>query len=59
MLLVKAKNAAELFWDSLDSEEKRLVLVYAAYLIGSLLVAWQRGSRERLKREIREEIASG
>jgi hypothetical protein len=56
LLLVKFRNAAELFWDSLDGEEKRLLVIYAAYLIGSAVLAVQSRSRDRMKREIVEEL---
>lgn len=58
MLLTKIRNAAELLWDSLDSQERQVLVYFLAYIAFTALVAWQHGSRERLKRELREEIAA-
>lgn len=57
MLLIKVRNSVELFWDSLDAQERQMVLYFAAYALVTLLAALQRISRERLKRELREEIS--
>lgn len=56
MLLTKIRNAAELCWDSLDSQERQVLLYLAAYVLFTAWAAWSHGSRERLKRELREEI---
>lgn len=57
MLLTKIRNAAELCWESLDSQERQVLIYVAAYIVFTAWAAWQHGSRERLKRELREEIA--
>lgn len=57
MLLTKIRNGAELTWDSLDGQERKVILYVLAYAALSLFFAWQRSSRERLKRELREEIS--
>lgn len=56
MLLTKIRNATELLWDSLDSQERQVLAYLVAYAVFTALIAWQHGSRERLKREIREEL---
>ena len=56
MLLVKFRNAAELFWDSLDSEEKRLLVIYGAYLVASVVLSMQGRARDKMKRELLEEL---
>ena len=56
LLLTKAKNALELFWDSLDTQERAVV----AYLTASaLLTAWSvvsERSWERRKAELAAEL---
>jgi ABC-type nitrate/sulfonate/bicarbonate transport system permease component len=56
LILVKFKNAAELLWDSLDTQERMIL----AYIVGSVLVSViasaSSRSRERLKDELRSEI---
>lgn len=59
LLLVKTKNAMELFWESLDAQERQIVLYFVVYLCVSALTVLQRLSRERLKRELREELTRG
>lgn len=59
LLVVKFRNAAELFWDSLDTQERQIVLYFLVYLCVSTLAMMQRLSREKLKRELREEITRG
>ena len=56
MLLIKVRNALELLWDSLDSEERRMLAYAVGYLVVTLVVAYQRSSRDRLVRELREEL---
>jgi len=58
-LLSKAVDAGSMFWQALDERERLLVLYGAGYLAVMVLLAVNRSSRERLKREIREELASG
>lgn len=53
MLLVKARNAVELFWDSLDGNERRLLVVWACYLLGSVLFALSGKADDRRRQEIR------
>lgn len=56
MLLVKIRNSLELFWDSLDPNE-RFVCAYAlASLAVWLLVHAREAEREQLKRELRDEL---
>jgi ABC-type branched-subunit amino acid transport system substrate-binding protein len=56
LLVVKARNALELFWDSLDAQERQVVAYMAVYMLVAAVTALQRVSRERLKRELREEL---
>lgn len=58
MLLVKLRNGLELTWDSLDTGERRLVVYALCYLAVSLLLARRGAARERLKREIMEELGA-
>lgn len=58
LLLVKARNAGELFWESLDSQERIMVLYFLGYLMLTVALAVQRASRERLKAELREEMVA-
>ena len=57
MLLVKIRNGLELTWDSLDSQERQVILYLVCYLVLVAVTALQRASRERLKRELREEMS--
>jgi hypothetical protein len=57
MLLIKVRNAAELLWDSLDSRERMLVVYAGAWLVFMTLLSAQRKSRDRLRREIVEELS--
>lgn len=59
MLLTKIANAAELCWDSLDSQERRVLAWLALYLALTALLALQRRSRERLLQQLREELGVG
>lgn len=59
MLLIKVRNAAELLWDSLDAQERQVVLYFAFYMLVSIVAALQHSSRERMKRELREELTRG
>ena len=59
MLLIKVRNAAELLWDSLDAQERQVVLYFAVYTLVSIVAALQHASRERMKRELREEMRLG
>lgn len=55
----KLTDAASMFWQSLDSHERRMLLYVGAYFAFTLLLAAQQRSRERLKLELREEIVRG
>lgn len=59
MILVKVRNAGELLWDSLDSQERAIVGFACFYLTVTMLALLRSASRERMKRELREEIAAG
>lgn len=66
LLLVKLRNAGELFWDSLDTQERAQVLAVACYLVATVVATLaQRHSRrleqqrELLKQELLEEIRHG
>lgn len=57
MLLTKICNSSALFWDTLDSRE-RMILVYAGawvMLVGAL--SMQRRSRERFRQSVIDELA--
>jgi hypothetical protein len=56
LILVKVKNAAELFWESLDTQERVLIAYMAATVLISVFGAAQKRSRQRLKDELRDEI---
>lgn len=52
LLLVKVRNAGELLWDSLDTQE-RLVLCYVVVsLLVSLCAAIGKATRERVSDEV-------
>ena len=57
MLLVKVRNAAELLWESLDSRERAVVAYAAAWAAFAIALSLRQRSREKLRREIVEEIA--
>ena len=59
MLLVKIRNGLELTWDSLDGQERALVLYAVGWLVVMLLAGAARRSREQLRRDILEELGSG
>ena len=46
-IVEKLRDAASMFWQALDSEERRVLLVWTAYLVGSVLVSWQASRRQR------------
>lgn len=57
LLLVKIKNAGELLWDSLDSQERIIFAYCLASLIVYLASAVSRGrSNDRLVRDVRDEL---
>lgn len=59
LLLVKIRNAGELLWESLDTQERILLAYLLATVAVSVLGSAQRRSREKLKQELREEILGG
>lgn len=59
MLLLKIRNGLELTWDSLDGQERALVLYAVGWLVVMLLAGAARRSREQLRRDILEELGSG
>ena len=56
---MKLKNGLELTWESLDSQERMVMLYAACWLLVTLVTAVARGSRERMRREIVEELRGG
>lgn len=58
-VLDKLRDAGSMFWSALDEQQRRVVLYVGAYVALTALIAWQHGSREKLKRELREEIHAG
>lgn len=56
MIVRKTLNAAELFWSSLDEGERQVVVYALVWLVASAVAVAGRASRDRLKREILEEI---
>lgn len=59
MLLVKIRNSGQLFWETLDAEERRVIVYLAVYLGVTLLLGARTRMREQLKAEIREELRAG
>lgn len=55
----KLSDAALMFWQACDERERRIVVYAAAYLVVTVAITMQRGSRERLRRELREELLHG
>ena len=59
-ILAKARDAASMFWQSLDDHERRALVfgcIYLGYLTCALFSASQEErERDRLKREIVEEL---
>lgn len=56
LILVKIRNAAELLWDSLDTQERVIVAYIVGSLAVSLLAAHQRKARAQLKEELIAEV---
>lgn len=56
LILVKIRNAGELFWDSLDSQERMLLLLTAAYLLAAVAAGMAARSKERRRQEIRDTV---
>lgn len=52
----KIANAGELLWDSLDSQERTVLLYLAGYLLLMVAAGLRRRSRDNLKRELRDEL---
>lgn len=57
LLLVKIRNAGELFWDSLDTQERMFLLYIVGSVLLSVMVSGQKKRREQLKDEIVMELA--
>lgn len=55
-IAAKMVDAANMFWQALDSEEKRLLILYGIYLSGCVVLSYQRGSRERFRAQLLEEV---
>jgi hypothetical protein len=56
MLARKLLNASDLFWDSLDTGERMIVLYAAAWALLALALTLQRRSRERFRRDLLAEL---
>lgn len=57
-MYAKFRDAGEMLWLNLDSREKAMLGFAAFYLTLTLLALLRDSSRERLKRELREELAA-
>lgn len=55
----KLYNAGDLFWGSLDDQERILVMYVVASLILSAVASLSRRRHDRLIRELRAELAAG
>lgn len=55
-IATKLLDALQMFWQSLDDHERRMLLYFAAYMGASLALSAHARSRERLKNELREEL---
>lgn len=58
LLARKVLNAAELLWDSLDEQERLIVMYGLAWVVVTSLAVLQRRSREHFKRELLDEMAA-
>jgi hypothetical protein len=62
LLLVKVRNAGELLWDSLDAQERRVLVCAAVYAVAALVSLVQRRQVDRRRAElvavVRSEMAS-
>lgn len=56
MLLIKLRNAAELLWDSLDAEERQVMLYALVWFAISVVAAVRRAQRDSFKREVLAEV---
>jgi len=56
LLFTKAKNALELFWDSLDSQERMVIAYLAASAILSAWSTLSQRSWEQRKQELVDEL---
>lgn len=59
MIVRKTLNAAELFWSSLDEDERMVVVYGLVWVVVSALAVAGRASRDRLRRDIIEELTYG
>jgi hypothetical protein len=55
-LAAKFVDAASMFWQALDERERMMLAYFGGYIVLSACLAIQRASRERLKRELRDEM---
>jgi hypothetical protein len=55
-MLSKFRDAASMFWDSLDTQERAILAYLAASALVSVYGRAAAASRNRLKAELREEI---
>jgi hypothetical protein len=55
----KLVDALSMFWQSLDEQEKRIVLYLGCYFAVTTALAYARARRERMIAELREELAHG
>ena len=55
-LLSKFADAGSMLWQALDERERALVLYAGAWVLFAVAAAMARRSRERLRREILEEL---
>ncbi len=53
----KARDAAQMFWQALDDEEKRIVAYLACYVIANIALAVHSSSRSRRERALEARIA--
>jgi type II secretory pathway component PulM len=62
-IVSKLQDALAMFWQALDEDERRYVMYIAAYILFTVAWALRNASedrrRERLKRELREELTRG
>lgn len=59
LIVVKIRNAGELLWESLDGQERAVLMYAAAWLVIVLFAGARRRERDRLKAELLEELAAG
>lgn len=55
-MIWKLTDALSMFWSALDENERRLLALATVYVLAAAAAAMQARSRERLKREIVQEL---